>query len=105
METEIPASTLQKRLCAAMTAKSSASLQPALMKLYQKNMGAYQQAVTNFIQGYREGAAEKVNFCLQASLAFPCTWMFIQGQRGGSTGHTLPGKSWEILPGLAKFAD
>ena len=44
-----------------MTAKSSANLQPALMKLYRGQMNAFQLAITNFVEGYREGAAEKAD--------------------------------------------
>ena len=44
-----------------MTAKTSANLQPALMKLYRGQMNAFQLAITNFVEGYREGAAEKVD--------------------------------------------
>ena len=46
---------------AAATAKSSSNLRPLLAKLYQSQMTAYQQAVKSFVEGYREGAAEKVD--------------------------------------------
>ena len=46
---------------AAATAKRSSNLRPLLAKLYQSQMTAYQQAVTSFVEGYREGAAEKVD--------------------------------------------
>ena len=46
---------------AVMTAKTSRNLQPAIMKLYRGQMNAFQLAITSFIQGYREGAAEKAD--------------------------------------------
>jgi hypothetical protein len=76
----------------AMTAKSSASMRPVLMKLYHKNMSAYQQALTNFIKGYREGAAEKVDLSgIFASLGTDGTSEPISPSQSGKT--APPGSS------------